>query len=256
MNYALVGPGKMGRAIDRVARQRGHLRVAELGRGATVDRDALGGADVAFEFTRAEAAPANLRALVEAGVATVCGTTGWDLDPGLAQRLQRATSGVVLAPNFSVGVNLFFRLVEHAARLLAPSGLYDPFVLEAHHRAKRDAPSGTARRLAQSLLDSDPRRTRVVAGNPEGRLADDAIQVACVRAGDEPGTHVVGFEGPHERIVLEHRARSRDGFALGAVLAAEWLGQRAGLYRFEDCLEGILDAAASATRAGSQEERS
>ena len=148
--------------------------------------------------------------------------------------------GIVVAPNFSLGVQLFFRLVRQASRLLAAGALFEPFVVESHHRGKRDAPSGTARRLCQILLDTDPGLTEIVEGNPEGRLPAGVLQVSSVRAGAEPGSHLVGFDGEHERIELQHRARGRSGFALGAVLAAEWLRGHRGMVELDDLVDRYL----------------
>lgn len=249
MNYALVGYGKMGRAIDDLARARGHVRRAVVA-GAPpggLRAQALGGADVAFEFTRPAAAPANVLALVQSGVGVVCGTTGWEIDDELRRAADAGTAAVVVAPNFSIGMNLFLRIVGDAAARLGRVGLYDPFVHEAHHRGKRDVPSGTARRLAATLIAGDARRRTVVEGNPAERLPADAVQISSTRAGSEPGRHLVGFDGEHELILLEHRSRGREGFALGAVLAAEWLRGRRGLHRFEEILDDVLERGASRT---------
>ncbi len=240
MKYAMVGHGRMGRAVDAQASERGHERVAVVDRHTPPDR--VAGADVAFEFTVAEAAETNLLALVGCGVPVVCGTTGWAPSATLREALEASGVSVVFAPNFSVGVNLFFRIVDHAARLIATLGLHDPFIQEAHHRGKLDAPSGTARRLASIVLDADRRLQRVQEGNPAGALPADTLQISSTRAGAEPGAHLVGFDGAHDLLTLQHRARGREGFALGAVLAAEWLGRDAqpGWHTFESVLNEIL----------------
>jgi len=234
----------MGRALDAVASSRGHRRHALLdrpdGEGRARWIAPAVGADVAFEFTGPAAAEDNVVALVEAGIPVVCGTTGWSPGERLTRVLGAAGTGMVLAPNFSVGVNLFFRVVDHASRLLGACGLFDPYVHEIHHRGKKDAPSGTARRLVASLLEGDPRLGEVLEGSPDGGLPGGVVQVASIRAGGQPGSHTVGFDGEFEQIVLEHRSRGREGFALGAVLAAEWLGRRPGLHLFEEVLDDIL----------------
>ena len=247
LKYAMIGYGRMGRAVDVQASERGHERVAVVDLDAPdaqtrIERDGLVQADVAFEFTVAGAAEDNLLALVRAGISVVCGTTGWEPSAILRTAVDASSVGVVLAPNFSVGVNLFFRIVDHAARVLATLGLHDPFIQEAHHRGKLDAPSGTARRLASIVLDADPRLHRVQAGNPPGVLPADTLQVSSTRAGVEPGAHLVGFDGAHDLVTLQHRARGREGFALGAVLAAEWLDRQAarGWHTFESVLSAIL----------------
>jgi 4-hydroxy-tetrahydrodipicolinate reductase len=261
MRYALVGCGRMGRAIEVEAGRRGHVKVAEIDSSSAgllaregLSAAHLGSPDVAFEFTLPEAAPANVRALLGAGVAVVCGTTGFEVTPGLRQELERARCAVVLSANFSVGMALFRGIVREAGRRVAAAALHRPWILEAHHVGKADAPSGTARELARILLEVDPRMARVHEGNPRGKLADDALQVLSLRAGAEPGTHTVGFDGEFDRITLSHAARSRSGFAIGAVLAAEWTRGRTGLHEFDEVLEAILDAASrSAPGAGGGE---
>ena len=242
MRYALIGYGRMGRAVDEQARARGHERTAIVdGAGAAVPgATELHGARVAFEFTTPDAAERNIRGLLEAGSSVVCGTTGFEPRPALAEVAEAAGVGLLIAPNFSIGVQLFFRAVGETARAFATLELYDAFVQEEHHRAKLDAPSGTARRLASILLEADPRLERVVEGHARGPLPQGALSVVATRAGFEPGTHRVGFDGPHDRVTLEHRARGREGFALGAVLAAEWLVGRRGRHEFDEVLDAIV----------------
>jgi 4-hydroxy-tetrahydrodipicolinate reductase len=124
--------------------------------------------------------------------------------------------------------------------MLAAAGLHRPWVFEAHHTGKKDAPSGTARRLAELVMEADPRMRSVVEGNPSQRLAEDALQVVSLRSGSETGTHTVGFDGDYDRITLSHRARDRAAFAVGAVLAAEWLVGKQGLHRFEDVVDELV----------------
>jgi 4-hydroxy-tetrahydrodipicolinate reductase len=247
LNYLIVGNGRMGRAIDAQAAERGHQRVGLVeGRSAREDDSALSprqvaGADVAFEFTVPAAAEANVAALLGAGVPTVCGTTGWQPSPQLLDLIAKAQAGLVLAPNFSLGMNLFFRIVKDASRRSGALGLYDPYIEEVHHRGKRDVPSGTARRLADLLLESDPRLTEVREGHPDGALPVGTLQVVGIRSGSDPGTHTVVFDGAQDVITLSHRARGREGFALGAILAAEWLGTRRGSHTFDSVLDEILE---------------
>jgi len=147
----------------------------------------------------------------------------------------------VLAANFSVGMNLFYRIVEQAARCLSPTAMYDRYVLESHHREKIDAPSGTARALAELMRTLDPASPEIEVGcTANAPVGQGAIHVASLRAGHEPGTHTVGFDGLHDCIRLTHAARNRGGFALGAVLAAEWIEGRPGLHTFDAVLEDLL----------------
>ena len=245
MRYAMIGYGRMGQAVDRQAAERGHERVVIVEDGADADAAALtrrlGDARMAFEFTVGSAAESNLLSLIRAEVSVVCGTTGWRPSDALHESIAGSSAGVLIAPNFSVGVNLFFLIAEHAARLLGTADLHDPFIHEAHHRGKQDAPSGTARRLASIVLAADPRLKGVHEGHPEGALPEGTLQVVSTRAGSEPGMHLLGFDGKHDLITVQHRARGREGFALGAVLAAEWLEGKPGLHTFDEVLASMLE---------------
>jgi 4-hydroxy-tetrahydrodipicolinate reductase len=248
VKFALVGYGRMGREIEAVAKARGHALVAVVDpseRGSRVRRrigtSELAGAEVAFEFTAPGSAEANVFALLGCGVPVVCGTTGWEPDLiALAKATRKAKVAVVMAPNFSLGVNLFFRIVHEAARLLGSTDRFDPYVLEAHHRGKADAPSGTARRLAELMVEEDPHRWSVHVGVPPGGVPPGTVQVVSVRAGHETGMHTVGFDGEHDHIALTHQARGRGGFAAGAVLAAEWLPGKRGVQGFDRVLQDLF----------------
>lgn len=236
MNYALVGFGRMGRAVDAAAADRGHRRVLIVDRSArgrkiarSIDRARWRGIDVAFEFTEAPGAADRVAALLRAGVAVVCGTTGWEVDdPGVRRAARASKAGAVIAPNFSVAVTLFTSLVGSAAAAFSRAGEFDPYVLEVHHRAKLDAPSGTARRLARGISEA-----------AAGRAAE-TVPVASVRAGHEAGRHTVGFDGPYDIVTLTHQARGRSGFAGGAVLAAEWIAGRRGVHEFDEVCSDLL----------------
>ncbi len=248
MRYALIGYGKMGRSIEAAAAARGHTLgtiVDSAGRGRGMVR-AIGkgswrGVTVAFEFTEPAAARDHVVALLQRGIGVVCGTTGWDCgDAALRRAAKASTAGAVIAPNFSVGMNLFYAAVADVARrYLAVSG-YDPWIAEWHHRAKADAPSGTARRLAAIVAEAAPDGATVREGLSKTPLAPGDVHVAAVRAGSQPGRHLVGFDGQDDAVILEHAARGREGFARGAVLAAEWLRGRRGLHGFEDVLNDLM----------------
>ncbi|MHC4775538.1 MAG: 4-hydroxy-tetrahydrodipicolinate reductase [Planctomycetota bacterium] len=242
MKFALIGYGRMGHAVEGVAAERGHEVVARIdlegnseARGITAE--SLNGADVAVEFSVPEAAPANIAALAACGADTVCGTTGWyDGLEQVREVVEGAGSGLIYAPNFSLGMQLFFRLAELAARLSERLEGYDAYVLEAHHRHKKDHPSGTARRLAEILLAEFSGKERWELGPPEGPVDPGVLQVTAIRAGEIPGTHTVGLDGPDDRIELSHEARGRTGFARGAVAAAEWIRGRSGIFTLDDML--------------------
>jgi 4-hydroxy-tetrahydrodipicolinate reductase len=251
MNYALVGYGKMGRAVEAAASARGHRRAvivdrAARGRSAVRSLEAARwrGVEAAFEFTEPASAKDHVIALLRRGIAVVCGTTGWDAsDPEVARAARGAGVGAVIAPNFSVGMNLFYAAVEAAARRYLAVGGYDPWVAEWHHRGKLDAPSGTAGKLAAIVAAAAPGGVEVHAGLPDQPLRPGAVHLAAVRAGHEPGRHVVGFDGPFDAVTLTHAARGRDGFAAGAVLAAEWLAGRRGVHGFGDVLDDLVRGA-------------
>jgi 4-hydroxy-tetrahydrodipicolinate reductase len=221
--------------VERAANGRGHDCVAILDPAHASPAGARGAelaasrqAEVAFEFTTPRAASGNVEALLRAGIPVVCGTTGWDPAAKKIDAALRAGGATLIAePNFSVGMHLFAGVVALAARAFGGTRLYDPWIVESHHRGKADAPSGTARRLAQVVQEEGPRD----AGAP---------QVTSVRAGHEPGTHTVGFDGEHDLVTLTHRARGRGGFALGAVLAAEWLRGKKGRHTFAEVVEDLI----------------
>ena len=227
LRLAIVGDGKMGRAVRDLAGAAGFDVVAILGEhdvsstGPTAAQ--LAGTQVAIEFTVPLAAAANVLACVKAGVPVVCGTTGWDADRVRVEASVRAAGGALFwSPNFSVGVHLFVRLVERAAAELAVvPGLFDMRIVETHHAAKRDAPSGTARLLADKAKHA---------------LARD-VPITSVRTGDVPGTHDVVLDAPFEQIRLTHEARDRRVFAAGALTAARWVAGRTGIFTMDDLLE-------------------
>ena len=229
MRLAIVGNGKMGHAVAQLAAERGHVVHAIIGReenagGAALTRERLAGVDAAIEFTRPDAVVANLERLIDAGIPTVTGTTGWSAELPRVARLVEARRGALLhAANFSVGVHLFLRAARDLAARFAGRPEFDSFILEEHHAAKVDAPSGTAAALRGRLREADPARE---------------FPITSVRAGSIPGTHVVTYDGPHDTVALSHVARSRRGFAAGALAAAEWLPGRAGVHDFEEMLFG------------------
>ena len=234
MKVAVVGSGKMGREVEAVLRERGHEPVS-VGKGEAFPA----GCPVGIDFTRGEAVVENVRKALAARARYVVGTTGWnERTDEVARLVNDAKGGLVHAANFSVGVNLFYRIVREAARILAPFPDYDPYVLERHHRQKKDAPSGTAKALSTILEQSGGRRRRA-ATSLSRPLEDDEFLVSAVRAGGIVGEHTVGFDSGGDEILLEHRARSRRGFALGAVLAAEWIVSRTGIFTFDAVLADL-----------------
>ena len=237
---ALIGLGKMGRALQQLADERGWPVVAAIGGddnagGRAITRERLHGADVAIEFTTPEAAPANAAACVRAGCPVVVGTTGWQAQATGLDALVQAEGGALFrAANFSLGVHVFWRVAAELGRAMAALPGYDAHVVETHHAAKRDAPSGTAIELE--------RRLRATLGRP--------VPVTSVRLGAVPGTHELLVDGPFEQLRLEHVARDRRVFAEGALLAAAWLARawqagRRGTFGMDDLLDDRLAASAA-----------
>lgn len=231
MRIALVGRGRMAQVIARLAEQRGHTIALTIGaaenRGAmAITADRMSGVELAFEFTRPDAAPDNLRALARLGIPTVCGTTGWlDALPSITNVVTQHRAALLYAPNFSVGVQLFLRASRQIASIFAGHPL-DAHITESHHAAKRDAPSGTALALAAALRQGDGTRD---------------YPITSVRGGHDPGTHSVIYDAPFETIRFEHVSRGREAFAAGAVAAAEWLPGRSGVFTFAQMLFGEED---------------
>ena len=230
MRLALFGHGAMGRLVEERARAGGHeiaaiIASAEAARGAEALAESLRGLDAAIDFSVAGAVVENVRAAMLAGVPLVVGTTGWRDEEQEVRRLVEAQDGaLVYGANFSVGVNLFYRVIARAAEVFAGFDDYAPFIEEAHHARKRDAPSGTALKLRDLLA---------------ARYAAD-IPVASTRAGHIPGTHRVGFDSAADQILLTHTARSREGFAAGALVAAQWIAGRRGVYEVGQVIEEML----------------
>jgi 4-hydroxy-tetrahydrodipicolinate reductase len=227
LGLAIVGYGKMGRLIEELAPECGFSVRAKFNsqnnpRGDGLTREGLRGVDVAVEFSTPETAAQNIQRLAAAGVNAAVGTTGWfeHLPAARAAVLQSGT-GLVWAPNFSVGVNLFLQAVTYTAALFARQQDYEAWGWEIHHAAKKDAPSGTLRKLAEEMRDGG---------------YDRSISLSANRAGAHPGTHEIGFDSVADTITLRHTARSRAGFARGALRAARWVAGKKGLYEFREIL--------------------
>ena len=248
MRIALIGYGKMGREIEAVATQRGHsvVRIDPNTPEAdyrAVSKDALKGADVAIDFTLPSAVVDNIKAVASCGVDMVVGTTGWyermDEVAGIAKK---GGIGLIWSGNFSIGMNVFFELVRHGARLMDRLDAYDVLVHETHHAKKADSPSGTAEMLGKILLDSMSRKTALARDRLDRPIAENEIHLTSTRGGHIPGIHEVMFDSPADTIELKHTARSRAGFAFGAVLAAEFIRGRKGMHTADHLMASLLEA--------------
>jgi 4-hydroxy-tetrahydrodipicolinate reductase len=230
MNLAIVGYGKMGHLIERLASEYGfdvklRLNRENNGRFEGLSAENFRGVEVAVEFSTPEAAPENVERLANLGVSVVSGTTGWanKLDRARSA-VERSGTGMVWGPNFSVGIHVFSQIASEAARLMAGQNDYGAWAWEIHHGAKKDAPSGTLTALIE----------RMKAAGYAAR-----IDTSSSRAGAHPGTHEIGFDSPADTITLRHTARGRDGFARGALRAARWVIGKKGLHDFREILNEL-----------------
>ena len=226
-NLAIVGYGKMGRLIEQLAPEAGFTVVLKLDidsneRQQGITPEHFRGVDVAIEFSTPQVAVANLERLCAIGVPTVTGTTGWF---GELERVrafvEQSGTGVVWSANYSIGVNVFRRVVAEAARLLANEAEYGAWAWEVHHAAKKDAPSGTLLQLVEEMKRAGYARP---------------VDTSSNRAGANPGTHEIGFDSAADTITLRHTARSREGFARGALKAAQWVIGKHGLHEFGEVI--------------------
>ncbi len=234
MNIALIGYGKMGKTIEKIAVQRGHNIVLRLDVNNPEDFARLREADVAIEFTRPESAFENLKHCIEAKVPVVCGTTGWlEHYDAISELCRNNDSAFFYASNYSIGVNIFFEINRRLASMMNNYPMYDICMEETHHTQKLDAPSGTAITLVNGILENVERKTKWVC-NTEGSAGD--INITAKRIDPAPGTHVVTYDSPIDTIEIAHTAHSREGFATGAVLAAEWLFGKKGVFSMKDML--------------------
>ncbi len=234
MKIAIIGYGKMGQAIERQAEARGHEVILKISSKNIEDfnRENLLGADVAIEFTNPHTAVHNITKLLDASIPTVCGTTAWlDALPMIEAIVQRSNGSLIYASNFSLGVNLFFLINEYAAKLMAPHKGYQTSIKEIHHTAKLDAPSGTAITLAQGIIGNNETYTDWVNN---GDNKDHQLSILSERIDPAPGTHIVSYKSAIDTIELSHEAHSREGFALGAVIAAEWIVDKKGVFTMRD----------------------
>ncbi|HJA85743.1 MAG TPA: 4-hydroxy-tetrahydrodipicolinate reductase [Candidatus Bacteroides avicola] len=247
MKIALIGYGKMGREIERIARSRGHeiVCIIDLDNQNDFTSEAFRSADVAIEFTNPQAAYGNYLRAFEAGVKVVSGSTGWLKDHGDDVRRLCTDEGKTLfwASNFSLGVAIFSAVNKYLARIMNQFPEYDVAMEETHHIHKLDAPSGTAITLAEGIIENLDRKTRWVKGTlqaPDGTVtgttqcAPDELPVSAIRRDEVPGIHSIRYDSAADSITITHDAKNRSGFALGAVLAAEYTAQHTGLLTMED----------------------
>ncbi len=234
MNIALIGYGKMGHVIEQIAIQRGHSITVKLtSKEANFSSSLLKGSDVAIEFSVPDAVISNISKCFDAKVPVVVGTTGW------MTHLEKVTAectvkqgGIFYASNFSIGVNIFFKVNKILAKLMNPQA-YEISMEEIHHTQKLDSPSGTALTLANQILANVARKT---SWTESENATEDQLSITAKRISDTPGTHIITYENEIDKIEIKHEAKGREGFALGSVLAAEFMINKEGVYGMDDLL--------------------
>ncbi len=240
MKIALIGYGKMGKTIEKIAKDRGHeiVSIIDINNQDDFNSAAFKSADVAIEFTAPSVAISNYRSSMQAGIAVVSGTTGWhEQMPEVEKMIEQENGTLFWASNFSLGVKLFSLLNNYLARLMNPFSQYDVEMTEVHHTQKLDAPSGTAITLAEGIIDHLERKTGWVKESAE---KPEELAIKSLREGMVPGIHTIRYESEVDSIEIKHDAKSREGFALGAVIAAEYSAGKKGLLSMDDLFESLL----------------
>lgn len=237
MKIALIGYGKMGKEIEQILIARGHTipLIIDLNNTNDLDTAHLQKVDVAIEFTTPSTAYGNVVKCLEEGVPVVCGTTAWlDKLPEVEQLCKEKNGAFFYASNYSIGVNIFFEINRRLAQLMNRFGEYDVTIEETHHTQKKDAPSGTAVTLAEGVLENLDRKQKWVCGTT---TIPEELEVVAIRRSVVPGTHTVTYESDVDALSITHMAKSRRGFALGAVLAAEFLHGKTGIFSMKDLMQ-------------------
>jgi len=233
MRIALLGYGKMGKTIEKIAIDRGHEVVLKI--DENIEDYDLSKADIAIDFSVPQAAFNNITTCFKSHLPVICGTTGWLENYEKAVEIcNKENSAFLYASNFSIGVNLFFELNEKLAKIMKAFSNYSVEIEEIHHTQKLDAPSGTAISLAQQIIENSSKKSWKL--NSAG---DNEIPIYAKRIDNVPGTHTVSYNSNIDSLEIKHTAHSREGFALGAIIAAEWLKDKKGVYKMKDVLSGL-----------------
>lgn len=237
MKLALIGYGKMGKMVEKASLKRGHTIVAIINSHDSIDSPHIQSADVCIDFTKPESAVNNIRLLAQMGKNIVVGTTGWyDKLDEVKRLIEKSNNACLISPNFSIGVNVFLKLVGEATKLLDPYTEFDIGCLETHHSQKKDSPAGTCFKIAEQILANSKRKTTILYEPLKREKKEHEVHMAALRCGADPGCYSVFFDAPEGTLTLSHQARSREGYAEGALIAAEWLHGKKGFYTFQDII--------------------
>lgn len=242
-----MGYGFMGHEVEKIVVQRNHHvtnRVDPVATDAdakTFNKSDIQKADVVIEFALAGSIEQRIKQYTDGGIPVVIATTGWyDKLEAVKKIVSNNSIGIVYGPNFSVGANIFFKMVGQATRIVSRFPDYDIMAYEIHHKRKKDSPSGTAHAIGNIIIENSNKKETLVTEKLDRKIEENELHFASIRGGDVPGKHTVLFDSTFDTIEMNHNARNRSGFALGAVLAAEWIIGKKGFYRFEDFINQVL----------------
>jgi 4-hydroxy-tetrahydrodipicolinate reductase len=238
MNIALIGYGKMGKAIEKIAIEKGHQITAIVDSKNPIELLKINNIDVAIEFTRPELARKHMVYCLEIGLPIVVGTTAWKEDlPAITELVNKQNGSLVHASNFSIGVNLFFEMNKKLAKIMEAHPAYKLEMTEIHHTQKLDKPSGTAVTLAEEIIEQNTNYNHWRLAEDNELVNENEFFIHALREENVPGTHLISYESQIDSIHFEHVAHTRDGFALGAIVAAEWLQNKKGIFTMKDVLQ-------------------
>ena len=246
MNIAIIGYGKMGHEIERAAEAKGiSVRTIDPTAGDAdfkeINEESMRNIQVCVDFSHPNAVIGNIEKSAKFKKNIVVGTTGWygSMDK-LKKIVKDSGIGLIWSGNFSIGVNAYFKIIEQAAKIMNNINDYDVFVHEFHHNQKADSPSGTAVMIGKIITENMERKNKVVTQELKRKIEPNELHISSTRGGSIPGTHIVGFDSAADTIELKHTARSRQGFAAGAVMAAEWINKKKGFYDINDLMKSIV----------------
>lgn len=246
MKIALIGYGKMGKMVEQVAMSKGYSIMAKIApqqQYQAITPESVGQADICIDFSHPSCAFENIKLAAALGKNIVMGTTGWyhHID-AVKSIIKDADVGFLYSPNFSLGIALFLEIISQAASLISPFDAYDVGGYEIHHNQKEDSPSGTAKAIIKRLLSHIPHKKDVIYSVDNTAISPEHIHFTSMRTGSVPGTHSVFFDSPADTITLTHTARNREGFASGAIRAAEWLQGKKGFFSLNDMLSTSINS--------------
>ena len=238
MNIALIGYGKMGKAIEEIAISRGHSVVVKFNSQNPLESSQLRTTDVAIEFSQPDLALKHIKLCADGQIPIVVGTTAWEEHlPEIINHIDKREASLIYSSNFSIGVNLFFEMNKHLARLMNDKTEYEASITEIHHTHKIDAPSGTAVTLAKDLISNHPTYSSWKLTGQSENMEKSDLPISAIREENVPGTHLISYTSEIDTLTIEHQAHNRKGFALGAVIAAEFIHKKQGVYTMSDILK-------------------